>query len=62
MTDPALSTNFNINELESALKFVKPGTAAGFNSVNPSSASLPKLFKRAKVIASPKYGSDSAHY
>jgi hypothetical protein len=30
-TNPALSANFIINELESALKFVKPGTAAGFD-------------------------------
>jgi hypothetical protein len=75
-TNPALSANFNINELESALKSVKPGTAAGFNGVYPefirssgertkewlisfmndvlSSARLPKLFKQAKVIATPK--------
>jgi hypothetical protein len=30
-TDSALSANFNINELESALKSVKPRTAAGFD-------------------------------
>jgi hypothetical protein len=34
-TDPALSTNFIINELESALKFVKPGTGTGFDGVYP---------------------------
>jgi hypothetical protein len=32
-TDSALSTNFNINEQESALKSVKPGTDAGFDGV-----------------------------
>jgi hypothetical protein len=32
-TDPALSTNFIINELESALKFVKPGTGTGFDFI-----------------------------
>jgi hypothetical protein len=88
-TDPAFSANFNINELESALKSVKLETAAGFDGVYPkfirncgkrtkewliliafmndvlSSARLPKLFKRAKVIAIPKpgkNGSDPAHY
>jgi hypothetical protein len=34
-TDPALSTNFIINELESDLKFVKPGTGTGSDSVHP---------------------------
>jgi hypothetical protein len=34
-TDPAVSANFNINELESALKSVKPGMAAGFDGVYP---------------------------
>jgi hypothetical protein len=34
-TDLAFSANFNINELESALKSVKPGTAAGFDGVYP---------------------------
>jgi hypothetical protein len=74
--DPALSANFNINELEFALKSVKLGTAAGFDGVYPefnrncgegmrewlisymtgvlSTAKLPKLFKRTKVIAIPK--------
>jgi hypothetical protein len=86
-TDPAISKNVNINELESALQSVKPGTAAGFDGVYPkfirncgermkewlisfmndvlSSARLPKLFKRAKVIAISKPGKDGfypAHY
>jgi hypothetical protein len=34
-TAPALSANCNINELESALKYVKLGTAAGFDGVYP---------------------------
>jgi hypothetical protein len=69
--DTSLSSNFNLNELESALK---SGTTAGFDGVFMlisfmndvlSSARLPKLFKRAKVIAIPKpgkYGSVPAHY
>jgi hypothetical protein len=86
-TDLALYANFNINELESALKSAQLGTAAGLDGLHPkfirnygertkkwlilfmkdflSSARLPKLFKRAKVIAIPKPGkdgSDPAHY
>jgi hypothetical protein len=68
-TDPALSANFNINDLESALKSVKPGTAAGFDGVYLefirncgertrewliSFMNDILLFKRAKVIAIPK--------
>jgi hypothetical protein len=34
-TNPALSANFNISELESALKSVNLGTAAGFDGVYP---------------------------
>jgi hypothetical protein len=34
-TNSALSANFNINELESALKSVKLGTATGFDGVYP---------------------------
>jgi hypothetical protein len=34
-TNSALSANFNINELESALKSVKLGTATGFAGVYP---------------------------
>jgi hypothetical protein len=34
-TDLTLFSNFNINELESALKSVKPGTAAGIDGVYP---------------------------
>jgi hypothetical protein len=34
-TDPALFSNFNINELESALKSVKLGSTAGFDGVYP---------------------------
>jgi hypothetical protein len=62
-TDPAVSANFNTNELESALKSVKLETAAGFYGVNPelisfmndilSLAKLPKWLKRVKVIAIP---------
>jgi hypothetical protein len=33
--DPAPSASFNINELESALKSVKTGTASGFDGVCP---------------------------
>jgi hypothetical protein len=33
--DPALFAKFNIKELESALKSVKLGTAAGFDGVYP---------------------------
>jgi hypothetical protein len=83
-TNPALSANFIINELESALKFVKPGTAAGFDGAYPefirncgertkewliafmndilSSARLPKLFKRAKVITILKPGKDGSDH
>jgi hypothetical protein len=68
-TDPALSANFNINELESALNSNKPGTAAGFDGVHPEfirdCGERPKLFKRAKIIAIPKLSkdvSDPAHY
>jgi hypothetical protein len=38
-TDPALSANFIINELESALKSVKLGTVAGFDGIRSSSVS-----------------------
>jgi hypothetical protein len=34
-TNSTLSANFNINELESALKSVKLGTATGFDGVYP---------------------------
>jgi hypothetical protein len=73
-TDSALSVNFNINELESALKSVKPETAAGFGGVYPESTrnggerkkeGMRTLFKRAKIIAFPKPGkdgSDPAYY
>jgi hypothetical protein len=36
-TDSALSANLNINELEPALKSVKPRTAAGFDDAYPES-------------------------
>jgi hypothetical protein len=35
ITDLALSANFNINELKSALKYFNLGTAAGFDGVYP---------------------------
>jgi hypothetical protein len=38
-TDPALSANFIINELKSALKSVKLGTVAGFDGMRSSSVS-----------------------
>jgi hypothetical protein len=34
-SDLALSAKFNINELKSALKSIKPGLAAGFDDVYP---------------------------
>jgi hypothetical protein len=87
-TDLALfATKFNINKLGSALKSVKPRTAAGIDGVYPefirncgektkkwlipfmndvlSLVRLPKLFKRAKIIAFPKPDKDDsepAHY
>jgi hypothetical protein len=35
MTDLALSANFNMNELKSALKCFNLGTGAGFDGVYP---------------------------
>jgi hypothetical protein len=43
-TDPALSEIFNINELKSALKNVKLGTA-GFDGVYPEVIAIQKLDK-----------------
>jgi len=58
--DKSLSKNFNITELESALKSVKPGTAAGFDGYIRSSSEI--LVKDITILKTGKDGSDPAHY